>query len=56
MIHPSLPFYTSGRGEYKGGMHVGKVSPYWKGLLIAYGGKLRREREKVKGIASWMGL
>ncbi|RKP15181.1 hypothetical protein BJ684DRAFT_14544 [Piptocephalis cylindrospora] len=34
----SKPLFI-GRGEYKGGMHVGKVSPYWKGLLIAFGDK-----------------
>jgi hypothetical protein len=32
------PLYI-GRGEYKGGIHVGKVGAHLGGLLIAYGGK-----------------
>ncbi|RKP09335.1 hypothetical protein THASP1DRAFT_28859 [Thamnocephalis sphaerospora] len=33
-----VPLYV-GRGEHKGGMHVGKVSPQHGGLLISYGTK-----------------
>jgi hypothetical protein len=32
------PLYI-GRGEYSGGVHIGKVAPHLGGLLIAYGGK-----------------
>lgn len=32
------PLYV-GRGEHKKGIHIGKVSPQYGGLLIGYGGK-----------------